>query len=252
MAKTLPINALSTTFDILEEIIEQNGATLSELTEAVNRPKSTVYDHVVSLHDLEYIVKRDGKYRLSSDFLRMGDLSRQSREIYQASIDELERLAGETGEHVSLTVEEHGQAIIIATEEGEEAIPVRHYDGVSMFMHTAAPGKAILAFLDEDRVSDIIGRHGLVQRTENTITDADELMDELTWIREHKYALDDEERLTGMRSVAAPVIDRNDRVRGSLTVYGPTNRIDDEIFHEEIPELLKRSVNIVEVLMNYE
>jgi DNA-binding IclR family transcriptional regulator len=56
----------------------------------------------------------------------------------------------------------------------------------------------------------------------------------------------------GMRSVAAPVIDRGGRVRGSLAIYGPTNRIDDELFREDIPDLLMRSANIVEVLMNYD
>jgi DNA-binding IclR family transcriptional regulator len=55
-----------------------------------------------------------------------------------------------------------------------------------------------------------------------------------------------------MRSVAVPVIDSDDIVRGSRSVYGPTNRIDDELFYEEFPLLLLRSGNIVEVLLNYD
>ncbi|MFC7318815.1 IclR family transcriptional regulator [Halomarina halobia] len=182
----------------------------------------------------------------------MGDLDRQNRKLYQAANNELRRLADETGEHVSLTVEEHGRAVIIATEEGDQAIPVHIFDGIPMNMHTAAPGKAILAFLPADRITEIIEQHGLKRRTKNTITDPDTLYEELEWIRENNYALDDEERLTGMRSLAVPVIDRDDRVRGSLTIYGPTNRIDDHLFHEEFVDLLLRSGNIVEVLMNYD
>lgn len=252
MTQKLPVNSLRTTFKILEEIVERNGAGVSELATATELPKSTIYDHVVSLYELEYLVKVDGEYHISSDFLRMGDLARQSRELYQASNGELERLAEETGEYASLTVEEHGRAIIIATEEGAEAIPVRIFGGIRMNMHTAAPGKAILAFLPSDRIDEIIDRHGLKQRTKNTITTRDALDEELQWIREHNYALDDEERLTGMRSVAAPVIDRNERVRGSITIYGPTNRLSDELFREELPNLLLKSANIVEVLMNYD
>lgn len=252
MAHDLPINALRTSFEIIETIAELDGVGVSELSEEIDRPKSTVYDHVVTLHELGYLVQQGETYHISSDFLRMGDVNRRNMEIYQAANEELERLASETGEHASLTIEEHGKAVIIATEEGTEAIPVNIYSGIVMYMHTAAPGKAILAHLDEDRVSDIIGQHGLIKRTENTITDRDELADELSWIREHNFALDDEERLTGMRSIAAPVIDRKDRIRGSLAIYGPTNRIDDERFREEFPELLMRSGNIVEVLMNYD
>lgn len=252
MERNHPIKSLQTSFEIVEELVDRNGAGVSELTASLGRPKSTIYDHLVTLHELEYLVERDGKYYISSGFLRLGDVDRQNTEIYQAASNELERLADETGEHASLVIEEHGKAVIIATREGEEAIPVQTYSGIVMNMHTAAPGKAILAFMDDARVSDIIDRHGLIKRTENTICDRNELKEELEWIQEHNYALDDEERLTGMRSVAAPVVDRDDRVRGSLTVYGPTNRIDDQFFHEEFPELLMRSGNIVEVLMNYD
>lgn len=252
MTRKLPVNSLRITFEILEEVVERNGAGISELAASTGRPKSTIYDHVGSLYELEYLEKVGGEYHITSDFLRMGDLDRQNRELYQAASDELERLAEETGEHVSLTIEEHGRAVIIATEEGEEAIPVHIFDGIQMNMHTAAPGKAILAFLPSERIDEIVDRRGLKRRTENTITDRDTLNDELEWISENGYALDDEERLTGMRSVAVPVIDRADVVRGSLCIYGPTNRIDDQLFREEFPDLLLRSGNIVEVLMNYD
>ncbi|WP_299269638.1 IclR family transcriptional regulator [Halorientalis sp.] len=252
MAENLPVNSLRTAFDILETLAARDGMSISELASSTERPKSTVYDHLVTLHELGYLVERDGSYQISSDFLRMGDVARQRLEIYQSAGEELQRLANETGEHASLTVEEHGKAVIIATEEGDEAIPVNIYNGIVMKMHTAAPGKAIFAHLGEDRVSEIVETHGLVERTENTITDRDDLRAELAEIRERKYALDDEERLMGMRSVAAPVIDRGGRVRGSLAIYGPTNRIDDELFREDIPDLLMRSANIVEVLMNYD
>jgi IclR family acetate operon transcriptional repressor len=252
MEGNLPVQSLETSFAIIEEIVDRNGAGVSELADAIDRPKSTIYDHIVTLHELMYLVRIDHEYHLSSDFLRLGDINRQQKEIYQAATDELNRLANETGEYASLAVEEHGKVILTATEEGDEAIPVHIYNGIVMHMHTAAPGKAILPYLSDDRVSDIIERHGLVERTQNTITDREELEEELEWIREHNYALDDEERLTGMRSVAAPVIDRNDRVRGSLTIYGPTNRIDDDRFYDEYPELLMRSANVVEVLTNYD
>ncbi|MFC6838361.1 IclR family transcriptional regulator [Halomarina ordinaria] len=252
MAPKLPVNSLRTTFAIIEEIVDRNGAGIAELAETLEKPKSTVYDHVVSLYELQYLTREDGTYRLTSDFLRLGYWNRYNRTLYQAAINELQRLAADTGEYASLTVEEHGRAVIIATEEGEQAIPVHIFDGLKMNLHTAAPGKAILAFLSPDRVDEIIETHGLPKRTTNTITDRERLDTELERIRADNYALDDEERLTGMRSVAAPVIDRSGRVQGSLSVYGPTNRIDDHLFTEELPDKLLRAANIVEVLLNYD
>jgi DNA-binding IclR family transcriptional regulator len=49
-----------------------------------------------------------------------------------------------------------------------------------------------------------------------------------------------------------PIIDRNDHVRGGLTIYGPTTSIHDDLFYGAYPDLLMRSSNIVEILMNYD
>lgn len=252
MQNDLPIKSLWTAFRILEMLVDQDGATMTEVANELEKPNSTVHDYLSTLTKLEYIIETDGVYRITANFLRMGDLNRQNNKLYSAATNELNHLATETGEHVSLVVEEHGEAVIIATEEGEQAIPVRIYDGIRMKMHTAAPGKAILAFLPESRVDEVVERHRLVRRTVNTITDRESLDQELEETADRKYALDDEERLTGMRSIAVPIIDRNQRVRGALTIYGPTNRIEDELFRDRFPELLLRSGNIVEVLLNYD
>lgn len=252
MERKLPVNSLRTTFAIIEEIVDRDGAGVSELATVLDKPKSTIYDHVVTLHELEYLIRHDETYYLTSDFLRLGDLNRHNQKLYQAAKNELKRLAGDTGEYASLTIEEHGYAIIIATEEGDEAIPVHIFGGIQMSMHTAAPGKAILAFLPPERIDEILETCGLPKRTTNTITSRKALEAELNQIRKDGYALDDEERLTGMRSVAAPIIDRNGSVRGSLSVYGPTHRFDDHLFAEEFPDKLLRAGNIVEVLMNYD
>jgi len=67
-------------------------------------------------------------------------------------------------------------------------------------------GKAILAQLSRDRVMEIVERHGLLKRTEQTITDPDELCAELEEIRDAGVAFDDEEYGNGLRCVAAPVM----------------------------------------------
>lgn len=247
-----PIKSLQTTIRILEALVEINGGRVSDVARKVGLPKSTVHDHLTTLQNLGYVTVRGGDYCPGMRFLRMGDLTRRRMELYKSSKEELRRLADETDEHASLVVEEHGKAVIIETVEGEEAIPVQIYNGIRMGMHTAAPGKAILAHLPDARVREIVDEHGLTEMTDNTTTELAELEAELEQIRNQKYAQDDEERLIGMRSIAVPIIDRKDTVRGALTIYGPTNRIEDELFNKHIPDVLLRSGNIVEVLMNYD
>lgn len=248
----LPVNALRNSFRIMENLAEENGAGISELADQLDLPNSTVHDHISSLRELGYVVRRDSLYYPSMELLRLGNIVLLQNKLYNSASSEMSRLASEINEHVSLIIEEHGKAVIIGTEEGEQAIPVQIYNGIRMHMHTGAAGKAILAYLSEQRQEYILDEYGLPPLTENTITDRAKLKREIEMIQERKYALDDEERLTGMRSVGVPIIDRHSEVQGALTIYGPTNRVEDELFYDEYPDLLLESVNIVEVLLNYE
>jgi hypothetical protein len=84
-----------------------------------------------------------------------------------------------------------------------------------------------MAYLADDRRAEIIDAHGLDETTEQTITDEAVLEEELSSIRERGYALDDEERIDSIRSVAAPIF-RGDEVlvrehvRASDAVHRPT------------------------------
>ncbi|WP_394337345.1 IclR family transcriptional regulator domain-containing protein, partial [Haloferax marisrubri] len=59
--------------------------------------------------------------------------------------------------------------------------------------------------MDEERRDSIIENYGLAKWTRNTLTKKDELLEELAEIRSRGYALDDGERLVGMRGIATPI-----------------------------------------------
>jgi len=103
-----------------------------------------------------------------------------------------------------------------------------------------------------DRRDGIIDRDGLARITENTITDEDVLREQLEEIRERKIAFDDEERLNGLRSVAAPVFDATGQVIGSISVAGPTHRMQGAYFYEELPETVLGIANVIELNIQHQ
>jgi DNA-binding IclR family transcriptional regulator len=103
-----------------------------------------------------------------------------------------------------------------------------------------------LSHLPERRVEEIIDQRGLPAKTNNTITDADELFDELETIREQGFAIDNEENITGLKCIAAPVLG-NDSVKGALSVSYPISRITGDSFTEELSAVIKRSANVIEL-----
>ncbi|QRV17640.1 IclR family transcriptional regulator [Haloterrigena salifodinae] len=246
-----PVQAAATTFRIIETLHELNGAGVSELADELEMPKSTVHDHLQTLNEAEYLVKRDGGYHVGARFLELGGFARSQMKLYQIATPEIEKLAEETGEHANLMIEEHGKGIFLNKAKGRDAVNLDTHIGKRVHLHTTALGKAILSKRSEAFVDEIIDRHGLPRVTEKTLTDADELKSQLAEIRERGYAIDDEERVAGMRCVAAPICDSDETPLGAISVSGPTNRFNDETFRTEIPKTVLSTANVIEVNMTY-
>lgn len=251
MGEGININATKKSFDIIEYLMKTDSATSSELTGEFDMAQSTVHDHLNTLYDLGYVLKDGPEYRLSLRFLDIGERVRNRMQFYNTAKPELKSLAETTKEHASLVVAEHGRGVLVETIRGEKAVQVDTHNGMRIRLHTTAPGKAILAHLPQSQIEQIIDKYGLPSMTPNTVTKKEGLSAELEEVRELGYALDQEERIQGMKSVAAPVTDRNGKVRGAISVYGPTNRMTSQRFEEDLPDMLLRSANIIELNLNY-
>jgi IclR family acetate operon transcriptional repressor len=252
MRQETPIKATATTFTIIETLAERDGAGISELAADLDLPKSTVHDHLATLDDLGFIAKEGSTYQVGTRFLRIGTMVQQNKEIYNVAVPEIRELAALIGEHTSLMIEENGLGVYLHTSESSNTMKVISADGTATRLHTTAPGKAILAHLPEDKRSRIIEEKGLESATENTITDREELEEELREITQKGYAVDREEAVKGMRGVAAPVIGRNEgSIRGSISAYGPGKRTDLEDLEETVVDELLRTANVIEVNLSY-
>ncbi len=246
-----PVKAAATSFRIIESLRELDGAGVAELADYLGMPKSTVHDHLRTLTDIEYLVQRDGEYHVGVRFLELGGYVRNGMKLHRVAAPEVKKLAEETGEHANLVVEEHGMGIFLHKVKGKDAVQLDTHVGMRVHLHTTATGKAILAHLPEERVEAIIDAHGLPGVTERTITDRETLYDDLAEIRERGYAIDDQERVEGMRCVAAPLRGPDGDPLGALSVSGPMSRFDDDVFVEEIPKTVLSTANVIEVNMTY-
>jgi IclR family acetate operon transcriptional repressor len=244
------VNALEATFEVVEFLSRNGASPVKKIARAVDRPKSTLYDHLETLEHLNYVVKEGSEYRLSSRFLGIGMQARDNLRLFTLAKEEIDTLAEETGEHAALYIEENGLSSMLYTCAGENAIEITQYDGMMFPSHCGAPGKVMLAYMSEKDVDEIIERHGLPKYTENTITDRDQLFEELREIRRRGHAFERSEHLKGVRSVATPVT-ANDGVVGAITVYGPASRFKGEYFTSVLPEYLNEARNIIEVNYSY-
>lgn len=255
MAKTqserIRVGAIGTTFQIVESLKELDSAGVSKIARHLEKPKTTVFDHLETLSELGYVVSTDDGYRLGAQFLDLGGFARKQKKVYQVGKPEVDAMASKTGEHANLMIEEHGRGIFLYKAEGKEAVQLDTYAGHHVHLQTTALGKAILAYMEEDRVEAILDQYGLPEVTEHTVSDREQLMDELTAIREQGYATDKEERVKGMWCVAAPITSSENEPLGAVSVSGPKSRMQGDRFQEELPKEVKGTANVIEVNLTH-
>jgi DNA-binding transcriptional ArsR family regulator len=97
-----PIKSTATSLDIVETVHALGGATLPEVVEQFDKPRSTVHDHLKTLTESGYLVKDGRTYRVSVRFLNLGGRARAETDLFQVAESELTQLADDTGEPATL------------------------------------------------------------------------------------------------------------------------------------------------------
>jgi DNA-binding IclR family transcriptional regulator len=245
-----PLKTVQRAFEILDLLKQEKEIGVAELSHRMDLPKSTVHDYLRTLRTMGYVVNDSGRYRLGFQLLELGGQVKYQNRLFHVAKPELERLAGETGEQASVNVEERGEFVIVHTEFGSDSLHLGTYPGLRTPIHTHAGGKAILAHLGEEKIDQIIETHGLEAKTDHTTTDPDDLTAELETIRTRGYAIDSNQQVVGMGSVAAPV-QVKDQVLGSIDIVCPSDRLQDPDYREELAAEVQQSANVVSVNYQY-
>ena len=240
------LKSVQITLDIIDFLQERDSAGITEISSALGRSKGTVHGHITTLTENEYVVKRGDTYRLSLRYLELGETVKERLPIYDVVREELDDLAAETGELAQFAMEEHGRAVYLYKTGGENAVRTASSVGTREYMHRISLGKAMLAYMPRERVEEIVDEYGLEPSTDATITSREELFDELAEIRQRGYAYDREEKIEGLRCVATPIT-TDDGPVGAISVSGPAGRFEGEFYESELPKIVTRSANVIEI-----
>lgn len=195
------VKSVRTSFRIVEVLQEHGTLTLNELAEYLDLAKSTIHNYLRTLESLGYVVTLGRSYRLGLRFLTHGMSARNTVREQDAVLHGLSQANDEIPETVWWIVEELGRGIFAANSAPRHGKQTYGQVGKRSYLHTHAPGKAILAECTDDYVERVIDYHGLPAHTSETITTIDELLAELETIREQGYAHSSGEAAHGVQSI---------------------------------------------------
>jgi IclR family KDG regulon transcriptional repressor len=225
------IQSVQRAIDVLE-LFHASSLELgvTEISEKLELTKSTVHGIIKTLEHRGYLEQNpmNQRYKLGIKLFELGNLVASNMNITKLAIANIHELVAELNETVHLVVLEGSHVIYVEKVEAQSALRMYSQLGKRAPMYCTGVGKAILAFMENQRIEQIISSTELTSFTPHTLVTEQAIKDDLQKIRQRGYALDDEEIELGLRCVAAPIFNHEGKVFASVSCAGPKIRISDE------------------------
>jgi DNA-binding IclR family transcriptional regulator len=167
-----------------------------------------------------------GRYRLGAKLVMLGQLANIEIDLQRLGEPLLLTMASELGESVHLGVLDGREVVTTALADGWRTVRMHSTLGKHSPAHCSARGKAILAGLSDENITEPFKKCKLETPTPNTIRTLPMLKAELKKIRERGYATDNEELELGLKCIAAPVLDHSGKIVAAVSVSGPASRLE--------------------------
>ncbi len=228
---------------IIEIMAQGKGPMrLQDIAASLGLPPSTVLRFLNTLMENGYVHQDDDslKYMLTMKFSLIGDQVSSQYSFRDVIHPYLLSLSEECQESACLAVEQEMTAVYVDVVDGpENTLRTLQRIGKTAPLHSTGVGKILMLNYDRDRLDRLVDEKGLAPLTQHTITDRQELVRELDRVRKQDYALDNEECEQGVRCVAAPIRDYSGRVIASISVTGPSSRMNRDRM-ERVREAISR------------
>lgn len=221
MSVRLP--AVDRALDLLEVLASsREGLTVAEASRTIRAPKSTTHYLIYTLL-LRGYVQRNIDGRRYSLGLRSSELASRTdtEQLRHASRSDLIGIAARTGLTAITAVLKGAEVVVIETAEPSGGAVGGQWVGRHVDVHCTSLGKALIAYLSDPELEAMFRERPLARFTHNTICSVGALKAHLARIRINGFAVNDEEHITGVRGVAAPIFNHIGRVIASVGVNGP-------------------------------
>ncbi len=206
--------------------------SIDEIAQELDLPKSTAYRLVKELQERGFIDKTHNDFQLGLNFLRLSRLAlKNNRDIRLMALPGMQRIAKAVRESVSLMRLINKRVVCIESIEGQYALRVSIEQGRTQLLHAGASSRILLAALPEDEWENYL-EFPLENYTTTTISDFDQLRENLHRVRQDGYTVSKGEIDVGACALAVPLMNRRKEIIAALSIEAPLTRMGDiEITH---------------------
>jgi IclR family transcriptional regulator, acetate operon repressor len=222
-------------------------ASLRTLSARLGASRSTLHRILTTLEAKGVVALDEGGYTLGPRAAEIGRGYR-SRELRVLAEPFLRELYADSHETVNLAVPDAKGMLVVAGLESQHPLRISSWIGKHDAYHASALGKSYLGTLSSEALDQLLDRVGLRKQTPATITERERLIAELDRWRPHGYSVDDEESVSGMRCVGAPIIDGEGQAVAAISISAPVGRLTPERF-DQVGALVRRAAAAISAVI---
>jgi DNA-binding IclR family transcriptional regulator len=219
---------------------------ITEIAAQMGLNKATAWGLVTTLVETGLLAQNTEtrKYHLGSLCYDLGMFFAATLDINRLAMEPIHRLADRINFTTRLGIWDRNSLLVtlVAMAHGREAMAPQI--GPRVLAHCTAIGKAALAFIARDALEKYLAETRLESLTPSTITQRQQLMDELDEIRKKGYSVGRQELIIGRAGIGAPVFEKTGKFAGAISVHGTAKDILEEKFEVLITEIRATAAEI--------
>jgi IclR family pca regulon transcriptional regulator len=246
------VTAVARALSILEAFDDAHPELgITEIAKKVGLSKTTTFRLIQTLVAYRYLVlAADKKYRLGPHVLYLGLTVLHTMDLRNIASPHLRALSQRCRETVNMAVQDGDDLVYIERIRTQQIVNINLHIGSRLKLYNTAMGRAFLSYQSDSWLRQYIRR---------TKTDVEarpflgqggrKLLQLLETVRKKKYAINDEELVVGLRSVATPVWNAQGEVVAAINIAVPSARVTaKELATSFAPMLIQTSDRISEAL----
>ena len=219
------VQSLAKGFRVLEAFTaDRIEMGLAEVARAANIDNATAFRFLNTLVQLGYLEKlaEAKRFRLTLKCLDLGFNAIARTDLRELARPLLRELVNDTIEAASIAVPDGIDIVYVErVQAGLVRLGVDVRIGSRVPAYSTAVGQAILAHLPHETQVKLLEAAPRRKLTPTTLTRLDALLTKLEQIKRAGFALSDQENVTGLRVLAAPVLDADGVPLAALSVAAP-------------------------------
>jgi IclR family transcriptional regulator, pca regulon regulatory protein len=228
---------------------DSHALTIAEVAARTGLTRAVARRYLLTLDELGCVVQNGSHFKLTPRLLDLGFTYLSTLDVANFAQPFMEKVVEKLHESCSVSVLDGADCVYVARVPAKRIMSINLVVGSRLPVHATSMGKVLLASLSVSDLNAYFASATLNRLTRRTICDETTLRRAVKEVRERGWAFADQESEDGVRTVAAPIVDRSQQVVAAINVSGHAARVSmKELRRHYLPVVLDAARQISRAL----